>query len=142
MTAPSPVTIPLDERGAPDLQLLVRALGEAAAAARGEAYDPANNPAHAGYPRITPDIWRAFDEAISEFHKRPSRRTCTGGAYPANPMPPTFGPIEHHWPYVRCEECSAEARFGYRSSTGDMHWFCAAHRLAKNWADARRGGWS
>jgi hypothetical protein len=66
MTA-APIDIPLDERGAPELQLLVRKLGEAAAAARGEAYDPA----HAGYPRITPDIWKAFDEAMAEYQHRP-----------------------------------------------------------------------
>ena len=36
MTA-APIDIPLDERGAPDLQLLVRKLGEAAAKERGEA---------------------------------------------------------------------------------------------------------
>jgi hypothetical protein len=40
----TPIDIPLDERGAPDLQLLVRKLGEAAAEARGEAYDPAHTP--------------------------------------------------------------------------------------------------
>ena len=40
MTA-APIDIPLDERGAPDLQRLVRKLGEAAAKERGEAYDPA-----------------------------------------------------------------------------------------------------
>ena len=59
MTA-APIDIPLDDRGAPDVQLLVRKLGEAAAKARGEAYDPAHNPAHAGYPRITPAIWRRW----------------------------------------------------------------------------------
>ena len=54
MTA-APIDIPLDERGAPDLTRLVRKLGQAAAAARGEAYDPALTiPAHAGYPLITP----------------------------------------------------------------------------------------
>ena len=41
MTA-APIDIPLDEHGAPDLQLLVRKLGEAAAKERGEAYDPAS----------------------------------------------------------------------------------------------------
>ena len=35
MTA-APIDIPLDDRGAPDLQLLVRKLGEAAAKARGQ----------------------------------------------------------------------------------------------------------
>jgi hypothetical protein len=53
--------------------------------------------------------------------------------------PNVFGPIEHEWPYVRCEACSAEALFGCRDSDGTMRWFCAAHRLAQNWADARRG---
>ena len=55
------------------------------------------------------------------------------------PPPTTFGPIEHEWPYARCETCSAETRFGYRNSDGTMRWFCAAHRLAQNWSDARTG---
>jgi hypothetical protein len=35
---------------------------------RGEAYDPANNPAHGGYQYITPEIWKAFDEASRRWH--------------------------------------------------------------------------
>ena len=79
MTA-APIDIPLDDRGAPDLQLLVRKLGEAAAKARGEAYDPAHNPAHAGYPRITPAIWQAFDAAMAEY-----QRACRAGLASAAP---------------------------------------------------------
>jgi hypothetical protein len=82
MTA-APIDIPCDEQG-PNLQLLVRKLGQAAAAARGEEYDPAHNPAHAGYPRITPAIWKAFDEAMAAYqqarrnglhHHRSKRKT-------------------------------------------------------------------
>jgi hypothetical protein len=138
MTAP-PIDIPLDERGAPDLQLLVRQLGQAAVAARGEAYDPAHNPAHAGYPLITPEIWKAFDAEMATYQA--ARRAGLASAPPSNATdsaPPVFGPIEHKWPYVRCAKCSAEARFGYRDSDGTMRWFCAAHRLAQNWSDARR----
>jgi hypothetical protein len=79
MTA-APIDIPLDDRGAPDLQLLVRKLGEAAAKARGEAYAPAHNPAHAGYPRITPAIWQAFDAAMAEY-----QRACRAGLASAAP---------------------------------------------------------
>ena len=79
MTA-APIDIPLDDRGAPDLQLLVRKLGEAAAKARGEAYDPRHNPAHAGYPRITPAIWQAFDAAMAEY-----QRACRAGLASAAP---------------------------------------------------------
>jgi hypothetical protein len=45
----------------------VRKLGEAAVAARGEAYDPANKREHGGYQYITPAIWKAFDEAVSAY---------------------------------------------------------------------------
>jgi hypothetical protein len=139
MTA-APIDIPLDERGAPDLNALVRKLGQAAAAARGEVYDPANKPEHGGYRYITLAIWKAFDEAMAA-HQQTRRTGETPG--PASntaedATPPTFGPLDYQWPHAQCESCSAEARFGYRNNDGTMRWFCAAHRLAKNWADARR----
>src|SRR4051794_24971575 len=59
----APISVPLDKCGAPDLTLLVRQLGQAVAKARGEEYDPAHNPAHAGYPLITPAMWPGFDDA-------------------------------------------------------------------------------
>ena len=141
MTAAPPTDIPLDERGAPDLQDLVHQLGVAAADARGEIYDPVHNPAHAGYPLITPAMWKAFDEAMAAYQtaRRMGLTPASMGKAIEPPPPTTFGPIEHEWPYARCETCSAETRFGYRNSDGTMRWFCAAHRLAQNWSDARRG---
>ncbi len=112
MTA-APIDIPLDERGAPDLTLLVRKLGEAAAAARGEEYDPANNPAHAG---ISADharaIWKVFDEAMAAYQRArrmgltPAPASNTEDATP----PTTFGPIERHWPLLAVGMCSVGRR--------------------------------
>ena len=42
--------IPLDERGAPDLQLLVRQVS--------------------GYNKITTEMWAAFDEAMKQYRLR------------------------------------------------------------------------
>jgi len=40
---------------------------------------------------------------------------------------------------ILCISCDREARFGYKSVDGSsIDWFCAQHRLAKYWADARR----
>jgi hypothetical protein len=46
-----------------------------------------------------------------------------------------------------CPICNGEGAFGYRNKeTGRMTWYCAAHRLAQHWADARRdlqaNGWA
>ena len=46
--------IPLDEKGAPDLQRLVKAVG--------------------GYNLITPAIWKAFDKATADYQARQHRR--------------------------------------------------------------------
>jgi hypothetical protein len=38
-----------------------------------------------------------------------------------------------------CQRCDQRGIFGYRNKeTGDMTWYCAAHRLGQYWADARR----
>jgi hypothetical protein len=40
----------------------------------------------------------------------------------------------------RCPICDGEGIFGYRNkATGELTWYCAAHRLGQFWADARRG---
>jgi hypothetical protein len=40
-------------------------------------------------------------------------------------------------PAQRCPQCGAAGEFGYRDVHGAMRWFCARHRLAQFWADAR-----
>jgi hypothetical protein len=64
------IDIPLDDFGAPDLQRLVRTLGEQAAARRGEKYDPAHKPEHGGYQYMSPELWAAFDEAMKQYRLR------------------------------------------------------------------------
>ena len=36
----------------------------------------------------------------------------------------------------RCQ-CGKIVEFGYNNKSGDLDWFCADHRLAEWWADAR-----
>ena len=39
-----------------------------------------------------------------------------------------------------CPQCNQPGLFGYRDKqTGEMTWYCAAHRLGQFWADAPRG---
>jgi hypothetical protein len=39
-----------------------------------------------------------------------------------------------------CPQCNQPGLFGYRDKqTGEMTWYCTAHRLGQFWADARRG---
>jgi hypothetical protein len=33
--------------------------------------------------------------------------------------------------------CGAPSEYGYRDHQGQMRWYCASHRLALHWADAR-----
>jgi hypothetical protein len=44
---------------------------------------------------------------------------------------------EKEEPTPRCPRCDAPGEFGYRDVYGAMRWFCARHRLAQFWADAR-----
>jgi hypothetical protein len=38
-----------------------------------------------------------------------------------------------------CPHCAERGVFGYRDKqTGEMTWYCTAHRLGQFWADARR----
>ena len=45
--------------------------------------------------------------------------------------------LEAEEPAPRCPQCRAAGEFGYRDVYGAMRWFCARHRLAQFWADAR-----
>jgi hypothetical protein len=36
-----------------------------------------------------------------------------------------------------CVQCGGKGEFGYRNSEGELVWYCADHRLAQCWADAR-----
>jgi hypothetical protein len=105
----------------PDLQALVAAAG--------------------GYEKISPETWAAFDHAMAGW--RAERReilrrealTKHDDGDPALDVVASAGP--QRWPYQGCDQCGAEARFGYRSN-GDLRWVCAKHRVGQCWADARR----
>jgi hypothetical protein len=105
---PLELAIPCDERGCPDLQQLVRLRG--------------------GYPGITLEDWREFDRLKALWHAR-RREFASARQWAAGPS----GPL------AVCVRCGQEARFGYRNpATNMLSWFCAEHRLAQSWADARR----
>jgi hypothetical protein len=105
--------IPHNELGQPDLQMLVRQCG--------------------GYHRITPELWRAWDRANAEYQER--RRRIHPPADEVLEQLPKPEPT----PFEACATCGQEAHFGYRdTTTRELVRFCATHRLAKWWADARR----
>jgi hypothetical protein len=93
-----------------------------------------------GYDKIALTEWAAFDRAMDEYQA--ARR----GTLSSNPADPDLdilagaGWLEHDWGYQACVACRREARFGYRDRNGALRWTCAAHRFARHWADARRGG--
>jgi hypothetical protein len=76
MTDDTPVTIPLDHLGQPDLQALVDRAGRRYAASIGEKYieDPvrrAKEAPHQGdYQHITAEEWAAWDRANAEWQAR------------------------------------------------------------------------
>ena len=77
----TPVTIPLDAAGRPDLQALVERARLRYAASIGEVYveDPFKRPPHqGGYPHITAEEWAAFDDAMAAWQER--RRAGLPGA--------------------------------------------------------------
>jgi hypothetical protein len=122
----APIDIPLDERGAPILAALIDRAGRRYAASIGEEYieDPFRRakeaPHQGGYRHLTAEEWRAFDAATAAYDQARRVGLAPPDSKAAGPPPTTFGPIEHQWPYARCESCSADARFGYRISEGTM----------------------
>ena len=102
--------IPRQERtsDAPDLQALVAA--------------------HGGYGAITAEAWAAYEHAV-ELQRMQLRDRAF--VRPARSFSPSGLAA------VTCVECGALGRFGYRHD-GAMRWYCAKHRLAEWWADARQ----
>jgi hypothetical protein len=101
--------------GPPNLQELVTAAG--------------------GFGRITPEMWAAVDQAMEVYHR--ARRELPTNNKSARDDLGTEVP-EQSCPSEGCIVCGGEAEFGYRDAAGELQWFCALHRLAKYWADARR----
>jgi hypothetical protein len=102
----------------PDLQELVAAAG--------------------GFHRITPEMWAAFDQAMEEYQRQRRAALAHNEGDPALDVLARAGPIERVRPDQHCVSCGAQAHFGYRTKIGTLRWFCAQHRLAKCWSDARR----
>jgi len=133
-------TIPLDEAGQPHLQALVERAGRRYAAAIGEQYieDPFRRakeaPHQGGYQHITAEEWAAWDRANAEWQPRRRRRVVSSAdeSIAQLPEPPPT-------PFEACATCGQEAHFGYLDKESrQLAWFCARHRLATWWADARR----
>ena len=107
------LAIPHNELGQPDLQALIQQCG--------------------GYDKITPKLWAAWDRANAEWQERRRRIRPPADEFLEQlpkPEPTTF---------EACATCGQEAYFAYRDAeSGELVWFCAKHRPAKWWADARR----
>jgi len=92
-----------------------------------------------GYEKISPEMWAAFDRAMAVWRAQRSetlRREARGDGNTALEIV-AGARLEQAWPYQTCDHCGAEAHFGYCGNSG-MRWFCAKHRLAQCWANARR----
>jgi hypothetical protein len=107
------LAIPHNDLGQPDLQMLIRQCG--------------------GYHKITSELWRAWDRANAEYQERRRRMRPPADEFLKQLPKPEPAPFE------ACATCGREAHFGYRdAASGGLVWFCAEHRRAKWWADARR----
>ena len=85
------------------------------------------------YSLVTAEEWREWDRLNAEWQDR--RRRIRPPANDFLRQLPTPEPS----PFETCATCGREAQFGYRAAaSGGLVWFCAEHRRAKWWADARR----
>jgi hypothetical protein len=73
--------------------------------------------------------------------RKPPDLQAPGRDDPVRDDPVFFGAPAQAWPLARCAKCGAEAQFGYRNTANELEWFCATHRRARWWADARRSRW-
>jgi hypothetical protein len=67
-------------------------------------------------------------------------RVANGGPpwTPREPLPPGVAAVSLRREVSQCLcHCGKPVEFGYRNKSGDLDWFCADHRLAEWWADAR-----
>lgn len=85
-----------------------------------------------GYARITPEAWAEFDAQAARWKARHRPRTVADEQLLAGL--PTV--VSNEKARV-CTVCKARARFGYRGADGWLEWYCAEHRKARAWADAR-----
>jgi hypothetical protein len=89
--------------------------------------------AHGGYNRITPEAWDKYDQELEAWKQRSRERHLVHK--PRRDDPANWFPFDND-SNEACFECGKEAHFGYHG--GDrLVWFCAEHRLAVYWADAR-----
>lgn len=101
-----------DERGVPDLQLLVDIFG--------------------GYYKIPVEAWALFDADMAAYRERMVRVTA------APVQVAQANPFKQYPNSEECCCCYQRGVFGYRNKNGDIDWYCCDHRLAKHYADARR----
>jgi len=84
------------------------------------------------YSLVTVEEWCEWDRINAEWQARRRQRYGKQQASQGETVaaPPT--------PFEACATCGQEAHFGYRDESGTLVWFCAEHRLARWWSDARR----
>lgn len=88
--------------------------------------------AHGGYAKITSEAWAEFDAQVTRWKSRHRPQAVTDEQLLAGL--PTV--VSNEKARV-CTVCKARARFGYRGADGWLEWYCAEHRKARAWADAR-----
>jgi hypothetical protein len=106
------------ERSPPDLSLLVEA--------------------HDGYDKIPTDAWNTYDAALATWQHRLRTENRPTQSTGMDDTPLRFFPFYSDIPSTElCLICDQIAHFGY-CHDDEMRWFCADHRLAVWWADARK----
>jgi hypothetical protein len=85
------------------------------------------------YSLVTAEEWREWDRLNAEWQDRRRRIRQPADEFLKQLPKPEPSPFE------TCATCGREAQFGYRdAASGELEWFCAEHRRAQWWADARR----
>jgi hypothetical protein len=89
------------------------------------------------YSLVTAEEWCEWDRLNAEWQER-RRRIRPPADSPVDELLNQL-PKPEPIPFERCATCGQEAQFGYRDAeSGEFVWFCAEHRRAQWWADARR----
>ena len=80
--------------------------------------------------------WKEWDAAVETYQRE--RREYVPELEVERDPALDFYFVPEDPPKDVCCVCKQPAHFGYRGEGAIMRWFCAEHRLAKYWADARQ----